>query len=152
MGCDKLLSGQFMAQNYLPETLWCHYYTLLTLLWLLTNKFNSNVGQFCSCMPAKSPWLLGLTAESKKSGKTEPQSSPSENRIPFPCTKSLTVSVAPSLQAGSTMCGEPSSLSFRHWKLWCQCHHGSPTEQGTGCSVVGQTQVRCTETLFFSAT
>lgn len=39
------------------------------------------------------------------------------------------------------MCGEPSSFSVRHRKLWCQRHHGSPPEQGTGRGVVGQTQV-----------
>lgn len=68
----------------------------------------------------------------------------------FPCNSLCGFS----LQAGSTVCGEPSSLSVRHRKLWRQRHHGGTTEQGTGCSVVGQTQVSKThwDFFFFSAT
>lgn len=45
-------------------------------------------------------------------------------------------------QASSTMCGEPSPLDAGHRQLWRQRHHGCPTEQRVGCSMVGQTQVR----------
>lgn len=46
-----------------------------------------------------------------------------------------------SLQAGSTVCGEPPPLGVGDGKLRRQRHHGGAPEQRPSCGVVGQTQV-----------